>query len=60
MAPLDWLQRLRGRARGAMVIVEDPDDLGYRFVADPLLDLMSREEWLALEAAARRAGALEP
>src|SRR4051794_30116162 len=31
------------------VVVEDPDDLGYRLVADPLLDVMPAEDWLALE-----------
>jgi hypothetical protein len=30
-------------------IVEDPDDLGYRLVADLLLDVMPAEDWLALE-----------
>jgi hypothetical protein len=31
------------------VVVEDPDDLGYRLVADLLLDVMAAEDWLALE-----------
>jgi|tagenome__1003787_1003787.scaffolds.fasta_scaffold18686480_1 hypothetical protein len=32
-----------------MVVVEDPDGLGYRLVRDVLLDVMPFEEWLALE-----------
>src|SRR3954453_10735172 len=32
-----------------MVVVEEPDALGYRLVADVLLDVMAAEEWLALE-----------
>ena len=31
------------------VVVEDPDALGYRLVADLLLDVMPAEGWLALE-----------
>jgi hypothetical protein len=31
------------------VILEDPDALGYRLVADALLDVMDAEDWLALE-----------
>jgi hypothetical protein len=31
------------------VVVEDPDALGYRLVADPLLDVLPAEVWLALE-----------
>jgi hypothetical protein len=31
------------------VVVEDPDDLGYRLVADLLLDVLPAEDWLALE-----------
>jgi hypothetical protein len=56
--PIDWLRRLLAlTARPPMVIVEDPEDLGYRLVADPLLQLMTRDEWRALET---RALALEP
>jgi hypothetical protein len=32
-----------------MVVVEEPDALGYRLVADVLLDVMAAEDWLALE-----------
>jgi hypothetical protein len=33
-------------------IVEDPEGLGYRLVADPLLELMDAAGWYALERAA--------
>jgi hypothetical protein len=33
-------------------VIEDSDTLGYRLVADPLLDLMDVEDWQALERAA--------
>jgi hypothetical protein len=36
-------------------VVEDPDELGYRLVADLLLDVMPAEDWLALERSALRA-----
>jgi hypothetical protein len=40
-------------ARGARPLtVEDPDGLGYRLVADPLLDVMDADGWYALEHAA--------
>jgi|1186.fasta_scaffold176384_2 hypothetical protein len=31
------------------VIVEDPYELGYRLVADPLLDILDAEAWFELE-----------
>ncbi|HMJ35467.1 MAG TPA: hypothetical protein VK501_16280 [Baekduia sp.] len=39
-----------GGPRGS--IIADPDALGYRLVADPLLDIMSAEEWYEVERAA--------
>jgi hypothetical protein len=35
-------------------VVEDPEGLGYRVVADPLLEVMEAEGWYALERAATR------
>jgi hypothetical protein len=34
-------------------VVEDPEALGYRLVADPLLEIMDAERWYSLERAAR-------
>ncbi|MCW2995521.1 MAG: hypothetical protein JWQ18_3016 [Conexibacter sp.] len=42
-----WLAASPGRS-----IVEHPDGLGYRLVADPLLEVMDAGEWYALEHAA--------
>jgi hypothetical protein len=35
-------------------VVEDPETLGYRLVANPLLRVMDAEGWYALEHNARR------
>jgi hypothetical protein len=40
-----------GRSSRSLV-VEDPEQLGYRLVSDPLLDVLPAEEWFALERAA--------
>jgi hypothetical protein len=37
-------------------VIEDPDELGYRVVADRLLDVMDADEWFALERAATDPG----
>jgi hypothetical protein len=46
---------MNNRVGPSPTVVEDPDHLGYRLVIDPLLDLMSVDEWQALERAAREA-----
>jgi hypothetical protein len=48
------LPRLWPRQHGGPrpTVVEDPDELGYRLVCDPLLDVMDAGEWYALEHAA--------
>ena len=33
-------------------VIEDPDGLGYRLAEEPLLQVLSADEWRALEAAA--------
>lgn len=35
-----------------MVVIEDPEALGYRLGEEPLLAVLSAEEWRALEQAA--------
>jgi len=34
------------------VLVEDPDELGYRVVSDELLNVMDAAEWFRLESEA--------
>jgi hypothetical protein len=41
-----WSRPLRG------VLIEDPDDVGYRVVSDELLAVMDAAEWFRLEHAA--------
>jgi len=38
-----WLHRRAG------VLVEDSDELGYRFVSDDLLAIMDASEWFRME-----------
>lgn len=47
--PMDHLARPPRK-----VVVEDPDELGYRLVGDLLFDVMPAEDWLVLERHALR------
>jgi hypothetical protein len=46
------LLSLLGPARAPRVVREVPDQLGYTLAAEPLLAVMSRAEWEALEQSA--------
>lgn len=49
---LAWVADLWRRFRApslAMRVMEDPDELGYTFGKDPLLEIMPAEEWKAIE-----------
>jgi hypothetical protein len=35
--------------RPPRVLIEDPDELGYRFVSDDLLAVMDASEWFRME-----------
>ena len=45
----DWMSEPAPRR-----IVEHPDELGFRLVADALLNVMEPEDWYAIERAAVR------